>query len=125
MPEASLVNVVILNWNGLPHVLRTLDAVLSSNYPALSVILVDNGSTDASVKMIQGRFPDVICQLAGKNLGYAAGNNLGLRQAMQLESEYVLLLNDDTVITPDMISALVLHLQQNQEDHFIFLMYLY
>jgi GT2 family glycosyltransferase len=114
MTEKSLVCVVVLNWNGLPHVLRCLERVVASDYTPLSVIVVDNGSADGSLAAIQSGYPGVTLLSIPKNLGYAGGNNLGLREAIRSGAEYVLLLNNDTEIVRDMISILVATLKENE-----------
>jgi GT2 family glycosyltransferase len=114
MTDTALVAVIIVNWNGLPFVLSCLQSVLGSDYPYLLVLLVDNGSTDGTVEEVRARLPDVRLLEAGRNLGYAAGNNLGLRDALEAGARYILLLNNDTEIAPDMISALVAEMEQER-----------
>ncbi len=88
-----LVSIIVVNWNGKQHLDACLSAICSQSYPATEVLLVDNGSTDGSVDYVQRRFPTVRCIKAGGNLGFCAGNNLGIRQAM---GEYIALINNDT-----------------------------
>jgi GT2 family glycosyltransferase len=69
--------------------------------------VVDNGSVDGSISAIQGAYPHVtVCQ-TGANLGYAAGNNVGLRYVLQCGHQYALLLNNDTEVAPDFLRRLV------------------
>jgi GT2 family glycosyltransferase len=107
MSEAPLVCVVVLNYNGLPDVLRCLKKVLASSYLPLSVVLVDNGSTDSSVQEIRTCFPDITVLTTVENLGYGGGNNLGILEALRIKAEYILLLSHDTEVAQDMISSLV------------------
>jgi GT2 family glycosyltransferase len=69
--------------------------------------LVDNGSTDGSGERLHTRFPDVQYLQTGSNLGYAGGNNRGFEVALATATDYVLVLNNDTVVDPGCIGALV------------------
>lgn len=101
------VTVVVLNWNGLGDTLECLESLAGLDYPRYRVLVVDNGSTDGSPVAIRQRFPDVEVIETGENLGYAGGNNVGLRYALAQGADYVLLLNNDTVVAPDMLRWLV------------------
>lgn len=101
------VAVVILNWNGRDDTLQCLDSVSCIDYPNYQVIVVDNGSTDDSVVRIRERFPEVVIVETGRNLGYAGGNNVGIREAIARGAEYVLVLNNDTVVDPLVVRHLV------------------
>ena len=68
---------------------------------------LDNGSTDGSVPAIRDGFPMVTVLENGENLGYTGGNNVGLRYALAQGADYVLLLNNDTVLAPDFLRLLV------------------
>jgi GT2 family glycosyltransferase len=76
-------------------------------YPQLTIIVVDNGSTDSSVSKIRAAHPDVLLLESKKNLGFAGGNNIGIRYALAHGAEYVWLLNNDTKPAPDALSELV------------------
>ncbi len=69
--------------------------------------MVDNGSTDDSVERIRGAYPGVLVLESGRNLGFAAGNNIGIRHALARGADYVWLLNNDTKPAPDALSSLV------------------
>ncbi len=103
MSASPLVSVIILNWNGGSHVRSCLDSFADQNYDNLEVIVVDNGSTDGSPAMIAQSYPDVLLIQTGANLGYAAGNNVGIRTA---RGEYVVLLNNDAELDAAAISAM-------------------
>jgi GT2 family glycosyltransferase len=78
------VAIIILNWNNPADNLARLRSVAALEYPAerLQVIVVDNGSTDDSVARIRAAYPDVTLIETGANLGYAGGNNVGIRYAL-------------------------------------------
>jgi len=96
-----------LNWNGWEETLRCLAAVEECTYPRLTIVVVDNGSTDDSVARIRAAAPKAQVLESGKNLGFAGGNNVGIRYAMAHGAEYVWLLNNDTLPAPAAFSALL------------------
>jgi GT2 family glycosyltransferase len=108
MPDLHpAVAVVILSWNGREDTLACLASVARADAPGLTTIVADNGSTDGTVEAVADRFPDVELIQNGANLGFAGGNNAGIRRALELGVEYVLVLNNDTEVDPGFIGALV------------------
>ena len=73
----------------------------------LEILLVDNGSTDNSLVGLKASFPEIEVLQTGKNLGYAGGNNRGMERALMANPDYVLILNNDTVIDPHAIGKMV------------------
>jgi len=80
---------------------------LRSDYPALTIVLVDNASDDGSGARLHARFPNVEFVQTGANLGFTGGNNRGLERAMELGADYLLVLNNDTIVDAACISTLV------------------
>jgi hypothetical protein len=76
-------------------------------YPNFQVVVVDNGSDDGSQEAIRERFTSVTLLENGENLGFAGGNNVGISFALQRGADYVLLLNNDTVVDPRCLTLLV------------------
>src|SRR5688572_19863302 len=101
------VVVVVLNWNGGDDTLECLASLRHLRYTNVHTIVVDNGSSDESVANIGTAFPEIPLIQTGVNLGYAGGNNVGIRAALATGAEYVLLLNNDTVVDPDCVDAFV------------------
>lgn len=98
---------VVLNWNGADDTTECLAALEASTYPNLTVMVVDNGSTDDSVSRIRVAYPDILLLQNEKNLGFAGGNNLGIRHALAHGADAIWLLNNDTKPAPDALSALM------------------
>ena len=81
--------------------------------PPFSLLVIDNGSTDGSVAAIRSQFSDLAILQTGENLGYAGGNNAGLRWALEKPYEWILLLNNDTTVAPDLLEQLERAIQKN------------
>lgn len=102
------VYVIILNWNLPADTITCVESVLAANYPNKEILVVDNGSSDNSINIISNHFGTQIDIISlDKNLGFGPGNNQGISIAAKRGAEYILLLNNDTVIDPDMICELV------------------
>jgi hypothetical protein len=101
------VTCVILNWNGWRDTIECLEALKQCTYTNLTIVVVDNGSTNDSVARIKTSRPDIRLLESGKNLGFAAGNNIGIRRAIAHGAGYVWLLNNDTRPAPDALAALI------------------
>jgi len=99
--------IIIVNWNGWRDTVACLRSCEQLDYPEYTIIVVDNGSGDDSVTRIRSAFPHVRIIETGANLGFAGGNNVGIRAAVDEGARYVWLLNNDTVVEPGALSALV------------------
>ena len=97
----------VLNWNGWRDTVECLNALKECTYPHLTVVVVDNGLTDDSVARIRVAHPDILLLESGANLGFAGGNNIGIRHALAHGADCLWLLNNDTKPAPDALSALV------------------
>ena len=76
------VTCIVLNWNGWKDTVQCLAALQRCTHSQLTTIVVDNGSTDDSASRIRLEFPEIFLLETGKNLGFAAGNNVGIRYAL-------------------------------------------
>jgi hypothetical protein len=102
-----LVYAVTLAWNRREDTLACLDSLFRSTYRPLRVLVCDNGSTDGTPNAVRSSYPQAEVLDLGRNLGFAAGANAGLRHALAAGAEHVLLLNNDTTVDAGMIGALV------------------
>jgi GT2 family glycosyltransferase len=102
-----LVFVVILNYNGERWLESCLEAVLSTTYDNLKIILVDNASNDNSCELVKTFFPQVDLIINPDNYGFSEGNNIAIRRALDGDAEYIVLLNPDTKVEPDWLINLV------------------
>ena len=101
--------IVVLNWNGLTDTLACLASLRRLQYTAHRVVVVDNGSTDGSTDAIRrDSANDGIEMIEAKgNLGYAGGNNLGIRHALDRGADFILVLNNDTTVDPMLLDELL------------------
>lgn len=104
MPDVS---ILILNWNGKTDTIACLQSLRTLHYANVEIVLVDNGSSDHSAEDIHQQFPQVTLLQNTENLGFVGGNNQGIRYALSRGSEYLLLLNNDTLVDPDFLSSLM------------------
>lgn len=106
-PACPKIAIIILNWNGLKDTIACIDSVSALDYPNFEIILVDNGSIDDTVRIIGERNPQVHCIALPRNLGFAGGNNVGIEYALKNGCELIVLLNNDTIIAPDLLHRFV------------------
>lgn len=107
--ELPLVYAVILNWNRPQDTINCLRSLAVQSHPNLKMLVVDNGSSDDSVARIQAACPDVKVLANPTNQGFARGMNKGLRQALAAGADFILTLNNDTLVAPDAVSRLLDH----------------
>jgi GT2 family glycosyltransferase len=101
------VFIIVLNWNGFEVTRDCLESLAKIDYPAFSVVLVDNGSTDGSVDRLLQLFPWITAIRNEANLGFTGGNNIGMRFALEKRPDYILLLNNDTIVSGEFLTHLV------------------
>lgn len=108
------VSTIIVTYNGAPWIERCMQHLTESSYPT-HIIVVDNASTDHTLSLLQsfeGRFELIRSE---KNLGFGAGNNLGILHALKSNPDGIFLLNQDAYVEQDCIGKLVKNLQQHPE----------
>jgi GT2 family glycosyltransferase len=98
---------IVLNYNGRELTLQTVASLLGSEYPGLDLLVVDNGSEDGSDAAIAERFPGVRRVRTEVNLGISGGLNLGFRIGLDEGYDYLMAMNNDLEVAPDMVSELV------------------
>ncbi|NQV38836.1 MAG: glycosyltransferase family 2 protein [Candidatus Marinimicrobia bacterium] len=101
------ISIIVLNWNNWPDTIACVESIEKNVYENYNIIIVDNNSEDSSEKILRQKYPDKIFIQSGDNLGYAGGNNIGIEKALSLKSDYILLLNNDTIVRHDFLQPLV------------------
>lgn len=107
-----LVSILIVNYNGGSVLNKCLESLYKTEYSEFEVVIVDNGSTDESVKLIRKNYKHIKLVEAGENLGFAVGNNVSLKYA---KGKYVVLLNGDTEVEPDWLNKMVAFAEEHKD----------
>lgn len=105
--DMKKITAVVLNWNRPVDTVDCVRSLQNSGYPDLDIVVVDNASTDGSVARISSELPAVPLLRSSTNGGYSAGNNLGVRHALANGADYVLILNNDVIVTPGFLQPMV------------------
>lgn len=110
------VSIIILNWNGLDDTIECLESLKKIGYPNYEVIVVDNASSGNDVEALRERYRDYIHVIVNdRNYGFSEGNNIGIRYALSKMSDYIFLLNNDTVVDADVLSELIEVAEQDKK----------
>lgn len=107
LEENPLVYVVVLNWKNAADTIECLRSLEKSKYEPFDTLVIDNGSTNGSVGEIRKAYPDLQLLELDTNTGYANGNNIGIQHALDSGADYVMILNNDTLVDPMMLDELV------------------
>jgi GT2 family glycosyltransferase len=115
--SCPLIAVIILTWNQRDLTLDCLTSLFAMDYPSarLQVIVVDNGSSDGTAAAVRTQFAACTVLENSENLGFAEGNNVGIRHALQGAADYVMLLNNDTIVDGAMLVRLLEVIEQQPE----------
>ena len=103
------VIILILNWNGLKYTIECIESLKKINYPDFHIIVIDNGSVGRDAQALKEKYAEYVQVIENdRNYGFAGGINCGIKYALErCESDYLLLLNNDTTVSPDFLTILV------------------
>lgn len=110
-----MVYIILVNWNGLEDTLECLESLREIAYPNHRIVVVDNGSKDHQADLIKENFPGVRLINNKRNLGFVIANNQGMELALREGAEYVLLLNNDTVVERNFLDILIEYSEQSKD----------
>lgn len=102
-----LVYIVVLTWNGKTDTIECLNSLKKIDYPNYKILVVDNASEDGTSEIVRSEFPEIELIINKENLRFAGGNNVGIDYSLQRKSDYVLLLNNDTIVERNFLSQLI------------------
>lgn len=113
MPSSPLVSIITVNWNGIKFFNDCLSSLSRLDYPSWELIIVDNGSTDGSDNLVyrHKKLKNFKIIKNKSNLGFAKANNQGYKKS---SGKYILLLNNDTIITPPFLKKMVVRMEQEK-----------
>lgn len=109
--KKPLISVIIVNWNGEKIIDTCISSLYKQNYKNFEVIVVDNNSTDKSKDVVKKKFKKVKLVDNKQNVGFAEGNNIGIKHA---KGKFILLLNTDAIITARLLDRLLESLQKDE-----------
>lgn len=110
--KSPLVTVIVVTFNGEKYISDCINAILESNYSPLEIIIVDNCSSDNTVNQIKTFENKVILITSKTNLGFAGGNNLGIKNS---HGDIVVLVNQDAILTKNSILELILPILNDEK----------
>ena len=105
-----LVCIIIVNYNGWRDTIDCIESIRCNSYPNYKIIVVDNFSTDESSSILN-RLEDnsrIYFIQSNENNGFSAGNNIGIKKAVELGADFFMLLNNDTLVTKDFLTNLII-----------------
>lgn len=105
--EAPFVVILMLNYARANDTIECLNSVNEIDYPNYEVVIIDNSSPDDSFNVLKSRFPNYPIYKTESNTGYTGGINFGFLKAEELNPDYILVLNNDTIVEPDFLTKLV------------------
>jgi GT2 family glycosyltransferase len=109
---APLVSIITINYNQLRMTCELLDSLRKLTYPNVEIIVVDNNSAENPTSVISVNYPEVKLIVSNENLGFAGGNNLGIKTS---KGDYLLFLNNDTEVHPGFLEPLVKLFETNPQ----------
>jgi GT2 family glycosyltransferase len=101
------ITIVILNWNGYEDTSECIISLQKITYDNYQIVVVDNGSDDEEFNKLKNNFPLIQVLRSDDNLGFTGGNNLGIKYSLEEKADYILLLNNDTIVEPNFIQPLL------------------
>ena len=107
------VAIILLNWNEYQDTIECVVSLKDMEYDNYEILIVDNGSTNDSVTILQEKFPEITLIKSKENLGFCEGNNVGIRHALKNNSDYLFVLNNDTVVDRHVLEYLVKFAESN------------
>ena len=105
--DTPLIAVVIVHWINIDDTIECIESLTEINYPRFHLFLVNNGSPDFDYERVKKVFPETHVILSKDNLGFAGGYNLGIEKGINTTADYFFLLNNDTVVSPDIFNILI------------------
>lgn len=112
-----LVEIILVNYNNVIDTIECIDSLQNITYHNAHIIVVDNGSSNNSVEALRNKQTEIDFELIclKDNIGFSAGNNVAILKAILRNAQYILLLNNDTLVRPTFLSELVTFQEEHEE----------
>mgnify|MGYP001403713743 CR=1 FL=1 len=101
---ANNIKIYILNWNGGHHLHNCIDSIKMNKTDNYKIIVIDNNSSDSSIENLSN---DIETIKLNENFGFGVGYNKGIFQNIEDNDDYIVLLNYDTIVTPDFVASIL------------------
>ena len=110
--EWPRVYIILLNYNGYKDTIECIESLHKVSYSNFSIVVVDNDSQDNSENILRKQYPQHTIIQSGSNLGFAGGINIGIQHALCQGADYILLLNNDTIVEPNFLEPLIIEAEK-------------
>lgn len=107
--EFPAISIILVNYNGIDDTIECIQSLIKTEYPNFNVIVVDNGEDIEEHKKLHLCYPEIMI-IRTENNGFAAANNIGINKALLSNPEFILLLNNDTIVEKNFFSNIIIHL---------------
>lgn len=114
IPDPS-VAIILVNWNGFDFTKACLESLRKVDFPEHKIFLVDNASQNQEGSRLEMAFPEIELIQNEDNLGFAGGNNSGIRRALEQGFTHLMLLNNDTEVEPDFLGEMIRMIKRRPE----------
>lgn len=102
-----LVYIVIINYNNYQDTIECLESLKKINYKNFKIVIIDNNSSNKSVSKLEASYKEYKIIKLQENIGFAGGNNVGIKEAIDNYAQFVLLLNNDTIVEPNFLNKMI------------------
>jgi GT2 family glycosyltransferase len=109
------VSIIILNWNGYKDTVECISSLEEIDYENCQIVLVDNGSDINEAEILEKVFSTIKTIRSDKNLGFSGGNNVGINYALSHNADYILLLNNDTIVERNFLEPLMKKILEDKQ----------
>jgi GT2 family glycosyltransferase len=107
------IYVILVNYNGYKDTIECVQSIQNMNYENFKILIVDNGSTNDSIIQLKRAVNECFIIESKMNLGFAGGNNLGIKYALENGADYILLLNNDTIVDLNFLNNMIQPFKSN------------
>ena len=109
----SSVAIILINWNNSEYTIECIKSLNKTSYRNKKIFVIDNNSNDNSVKKIKNLFSNIDITINKENLGFTGGNNVGIKKALKENFDFIMMLNNDTIVDSKFIEPLISSFDKN------------